>query len=171
MPTDSPSVPHHPKLVDWHSLLSFRAKAREEDKVVVWTNGCFDLIHVGHIRSLQAARQFGDLLVVGVNSDASVQRLKGAHRPIVPARERMEILGALSCVDYVVEFDEVTPEAALARLHPDVHCKGADYAPPNGKPIPESAVVAAYGGRVEFLPLVPATSSTDIIQRIRNLHR
>ena len=110
---------------------------------------------------------FGDVLVVGVNSDASVRDLKGPGRPIVLAGERAELLAALECVDRVVLFDETTPEIALARLQPDVHCKGADYAGPSGKPIPEADVVQAYGGRVEFLPLVPDVSTSDIIRRIR----
>jgi len=157
------------KLVDWPALLAVREQARARGQTVVWTNGCFDLLHVGHVRSLQAARGLGDLLVVGLNSDASVRQLKGCGRPIVPAGERAEILGALACVDYVIQFEELTPEAALLRLKPDVHCKGADYAPPGRKPIPEAQLVAEYGGRVEFLPLVPANSTTDLIRRIREL--
>jgi rfaE bifunctional protein nucleotidyltransferase chain/domain len=157
------------KLIDWPALLDVRRQARSDGKMVVWTNGCFDLLHVGHIRSLQAARRFGDLLVVGLNSDASVRQLKGHGRPLVPAGERAEILSALACVDYVVEFEELTPEAALLRLKPDVHCKGADYAPPGGKPIPEAALVAGYGGRVEFLPFLPARSTSELLRRIVNL--
>ena len=158
------------KAVSWETLLARRARARQERKTVVWTNGCFDLLHVGHVRNLQAARSCGDILIVGVNSDASVRQLKGLGRPLVPADQRAEVLAGLECVDYVVLFDELTPEAALARLQPDVHCKGADYAPPDGKPIPEASVVAAYGGRIEFLPLVPALSTTDLVRRIREPH-
>ena len=160
---------HSAKWVDWPALLDIRECARRQQKTVVWTNGCFDLLHVGHVRNLQAARRLGDLLVVGVNTDASVRQAKGPGRPIVPAEERIEVLSALDCVDYVILFGENTPEAALARLKPDVHCKGADYAPPHGKPIPEATLVASYGGRVEFLPLVPATSTTDVICRIRQV--
>jgi rfaE bifunctional protein nucleotidyltransferase chain/domain len=155
------------KVVDWPRLLGLRARWRAAGQVVVWTNGCFDILHVGHVRNLRAARACGDVLVVGVNSDDSVRQLKGPGRPILPAAERMELLAALASIDAVVAFDETTPEAALARLQPDVHCKGADYAPPHGKPIPEAAVVAAYGGRVAFLPLVPGVSTTDIVRRIR----
>ncbi len=155
------------KVVDWPELLAFRETLRQVGGVVVWTNGCFDILHVGHLHSLQAAHAFGDVLVVGVNSDASVRQLKGPGRPIVPAAERTELLAALECVDRVVLFDEATPAAALARLQPDVHCKGADYAGPTGKPIPEAEVVKGYGGRVEFLPLVADVSTTDIIRRIR----
>jgi rfaE bifunctional protein nucleotidyltransferase chain/domain len=157
-----------PKIITWEALDSLRQRYRSEGKTVVWTNGCFDLLHVGHVRNLQAARALGDVLVVGLNSDRSVRQLKGPERPIVPAAERAEILAALECVDHVVIFEESTPEASLARLKPDIHCKGADYAPPHGKPIPEATVVAAYGGRIEFLPLVPALSTTDLVRRIRD---
>jgi D-glycero-beta-D-manno-heptose 1-phosphate adenylyltransferase len=157
------------KIVDWPTLLAVRERARAAGQVVAWTNGCFDLLHVGHIRNLQTARGLGDLLVVGVNSDSSVRQLKGPGRPIVPEAERAEVLSALACVDYVIVFDERTPEAALERLRPDVHCKGADYAPPHGKPIPEAALVAGYGGRIEFLPLVPGTSTSDLVRRAREL--
>jgi rfaE bifunctional protein nucleotidyltransferase chain/domain len=150
----------------WPPLLAWRERARHDGRTVVWTNGCFDLLHVGHVRNLQAARALGDALVVGVNDDASVRRLKGPQRPILPAEQRAELLAALECVDAVVLFPEDTPAAALERLRPDIHCKGADYAPPHGKPIPEAAVVAAYGGRIAFLPLVPGLSTSDLVQRI-----
>jgi len=154
------------KVTKWDVLLQERARWRREGRSVVWTNGCFDILHVGHIRSLQAARGRGDLLVVGINSDESVRRIKGPDRPIIHQGERAETLAALECVDRVVVFDEPTPEAALSRLQPDVHCKGADYAPPNGKPIPEARIIASYGGRVEFLPLTPDVSTTAIVDRI-----
>lgn len=156
-----------PKVLGWPALLHLCAKARAVGKKIVWTNGCFDLLHVGHIRSLQAARRFGDMLVVGVNSDASVGRLKGPGRPIVPQSERCELLASLACVDYVVVFDEDTPVEAVERLQPDVHCKGADYAPPRGKPVPEAPVVQAYGGRIEYLPMAPGNSTSGLIERIR----
>jgi rfaE bifunctional protein nucleotidyltransferase chain/domain len=156
----------HEKVSSLPALLSWRAAARREGKTVVWTNGCFDLLHVGHVRNLQAARLLGDFLIVGVNGDEAVRRLKGSGRPIVPGAERAEILAALACVDRVVVFEEPTPAESLAALQPDIHCKGADYAPPDGKPIPEAAVVAAYGGRIEFLPLIPLTSTTRLIERI-----
>ena len=136
---------------------------------MVWTNGCFDLLHAGHVRSLHAASQLGDVLVVGINSDESVHLLKGEGRPILPQGERVEAIAALECVDHVVVFSEPTPVEILARLQPDVHCKGADYAPPDGKPIPERAVVEAGGGRVAFLPMIPGISTTELIRRIREL--
>lgn len=165
------STRHHTdsrlKIVNWTALLERRARARSAGQLVVWTNGCFDLLHVGHVRCLQAARGLGDLLVVGLNSDDTVRRLKGPRRPFLPLAERAELLSALQCVDFVIVFDELTPEAAIARLMPDIHCKGADYAPPHGKPMPEAAVVAAYGGRVEFIPLVASTSTTELVRRIQ----
>jgi rfaE bifunctional protein nucleotidyltransferase chain/domain len=155
------------KLVSWDKLLSARADARRAGRVVVWTNGTFDLLHPGHVSSLQSARALGDLLVVGLNSDASVRGYKGPSRPILTQAERAAMLAALECVDYVIVFDEPTPETALARLQPDVHCKGAEYAPPHGRPVPERAVVEGYGGRIEYLPLVPGLSTTELLKRIR----
>ena len=155
------------KILDWPNLLQCRAQWREQGRTVVWTNGCFDLVHAGHVRSLVAAKRLGDVLVVGLNSDRSVRSIKGPLRPIIPERERAELLDALACVDAVIIFDENTPETALKRLRPDVHCKGADYAPPHGKPVPERATVESYGGRVEFLPLLPGVSTTDLLRRLK----
>jgi len=155
------------KIVGWEILLELRERWKAEDKIVVWTNGCFDLLHVGHVRSLDAASQLGDVLVVGLNSDESVRRIENPRRPIVQETQRAEVLAALESVDYVVTFEENTPERALSRLRPDVHCKGEDYAPPDGKPIPEAQVVDEYGGRIEFLPLVPSVSTSKLIKRIR----
>lgn len=158
------------KVVDWPRVIAYREQARADGRTVVWTNGCFDLLHVGHVRNLQAAKARGDLLIVGLNSDASVSRLKGKGRPILPETERAELLASLACVDYVVIFNEDTPETALARLEPEIHCKGTDYAPPNGKPIPEEGTVKKYGGRIEFLPLVEDHSTSDLVNRIRSRH-
>jgi rfaE bifunctional protein nucleotidyltransferase chain/domain len=155
------------KIVDWDALLELRRKAKATGNTIVWTNGCFDLLHVGHVRNLQAARAMGSRLVVGLNSDASVRKLKGPGRPIVPAEQRAEVLSALQCVDFVVVFDELTAENSIERLKPDIYCKGADYAPPHGKPVPEAGIVERYGGRIAYLPLVPNSSTTDIIRRIR----
>jgi rfaE bifunctional protein nucleotidyltransferase chain/domain len=155
------------KVVGWEVLLEARDRARAEGRVVAWTNGCFDLLHVGHVRSFEAARAEGDLLVVGLNSDASIRLLKGAGRPIVPEAARAELVAALACVDYVIVFDEATPERAIDRLRPDVHCKGADYRPPGGRAIPEARLVESYGGRVAFLPFVAGSSTTELIDQIR----
>jgi rfaE bifunctional protein nucleotidyltransferase chain/domain len=151
------------------SILAKRNQWRENGELVVWTNGCFDLFHVGHLRSLQAAKSLGDRLIVGINSDASIRRLKGAGRPIVRQEERCEIIAALACVDAVVLFEEDTPEASLQLLRPDIHCKGADYAPPNGKPIPERKLVESYGGRVAFIPIISGFSTSSLIETIQGI--
>lgn len=166
---NTPDFASRAKVVGWQELIPLRAGWKERGQVVVWTNGCFDLLHVGHVRNLQAARRLGDVLIVGLNSDESIRRIKGPSRPIIPEQERAELLAALSCVDYVVVFNESTPEASLEQLKPDIHCKGEDYAPPGGKPIPEAAVVESYGGRIAFIPLVRGASTTDLVQRIRNI--
>jgi rfaE bifunctional protein nucleotidyltransferase chain/domain len=161
------TMPRSTAAADWETLLGVRERCRHQGLTVVWTNGCFDLLHPGHVRNLQTARSLGDLLVVGVNSDASVRALKGPARPILTEAERVELLSALACVDHVIVFAEATPEAALLRLKPDIHCKGAEYAPPNGKPVPEADLVQAYGGRIMYLPQVPGFSTTELIHRIR----
>jgi phosphoheptose isomerase len=159
------------RVVELDELLALRERWRERGATVVWTNGCFDILHVGHLRSLEAARALGDVLVVGVNADEAVTELKGPGRPLVPAPERAELVASLRPVDYVVLFSEPTPDAVLARLRPEVHCKGADYAPPNGKPLPEREIVESYGGRIEFLPLVPERSTTGLVERLARARR
>jgi phosphoheptose isomerase len=156
-----------PKVRTLEQLIAWREDQRARKRTVVWTNGVFDVLHVGHLASLRGARQFGDALVVGVNGDASVRAAKGPSRPIYPCEDRVALLAALELVDAILVFDDPTPERVLAQLRPDVHAKGADYAPPDGKPIPERAVVEAYGGRIEFIPLVPGRSSTDTLARLR----
>lgn len=155
------------KLMGLEELVAWREAQRARKKTVVWTNGVFDVLHVGHLQSLRGARAFGDVLIVGVNGDASVKALKGPERPIYPCPERVEMLAALEIVDAIAVFDDATPERMLAAIKPDVHVKGADYAPPHGKPVPEAAVVEAYGGRVEFIRLVPGRSSSATIARLR----
>lgn len=142
-----------------------RARWRAEGVTVALTNGCFDLLHVGHVRYLTIARRFGRL-IVGVNSDASVRRLKGPARPILPEAERAEVVSALRCVDAVVIFDEATAGALLAELQPDVYVKGADYGP-GGKDLPEAELAARIGTRVELVSLVPGRSTTSIVEAIR----
>jgi phosphoheptose isomerase len=158
--TDSAKEYTLPELIAW------RETCRTHKRTVAWTNGVFDVLHSGHLASLRGARAHGDVLVVGVNADASVRANKGPDRPIFSCRERVEMLTALEIVDAVVVFDEPTPAAILAAVKPDVHVKGADYAPPNGKPIPEREIVEAYGGRIEFIPLVPDRSSTGTLARL-----
>ena len=155
------------KLLDWTELLKFRDAACAAGSTVVWTNGAFDLLHPGHLASLQQARALGNVLIVGVNSDRSVKAYKGPNRPILNQYERAAMLAALVCVSAVIIFDEDTPVESLAKLKPDIHCKGAEYAPPHGRPVPERTIVEAYGGRIEYLPLVPGVSTTEILRRIR----
>jgi phosphoheptose isomerase len=155
------------KLMTLPELVAWREAQRARKRTVVWTNGVFDVLHVGHLQSLRGARAFGDALVVGVNGDASVKALKGPERPIYPCPERVEMLAALEIVDAIGVFDDATPERMLAAIKPDVHVKGADYAPPHGKPVPEAGVVEAYGGRIEFIKLVPGRSSTETLARLK----
>jgi rfaE bifunctional protein nucleotidyltransferase chain/domain len=156
------------KLYMLEPLIAWREAQRARKKIVVWTNGVFDVLHAGHLASLRGAKRFGDVLIVGVNGDASVRANKGPERPIYRCEERVALLAALEIVDAILVFDDPTPERVLAQLRPDVHAKGADYAPPDGKPIPERAIVEAYGGRIEFIPLVPDRSSTDTLARLRS---
>ncbi|HEY3266496.1 MAG TPA: D-glycero-beta-D-manno-heptose 1-phosphate adenylyltransferase [Armatimonadota bacterium] len=143
--------------------LARRLTAERAGRTVVFTNGCFDILHVGHIRALEAARALGDILVVGVNSDDSVRRLKGDARPIVPEAERAEMLAALKPVDFTVIFHEDTPVETIAALKPDVHVKSGDY---NADSLPETPIVRSYGGRVEIVPFVHGFSTTDLIGTI-----
>lgn len=139
---------------------------KRRGKSVVFTNGCFDLLHPGHTRFLAQARRLGDVLLVAVNGDASVRALKGAGRPIFPAAERVEILAALESVDYVTVFDDLTPQAVVARMLPQVLVKGADWGPAEIVGRPE---VEAAGGRVVSIPVVPGYSSTALIQAARKI--
>lgn len=142
----------------------------------VFTNGCFDLLHLGHIRYLQEARALGDFLVLGLNSDASVQMLKGPQRPLIPENARAEILAALSCIDYITIFPERTASALVDALQPDIYVKGADYAvsaaggsEPDLSKLPEASHVQAYGGAMRFIPYLPGYSTTELIEKIKRL--
>ncbi|MCL2779471.1 MAG: SIS domain-containing protein [Polyangiaceae bacterium] len=155
------------KVLALDELLEVRERYRNEGKTVVWTNGVFDVLHAGHLASLRAAKALGNVLVVGINTDATVKAAKGPSRPIFPAAERAEMLAALEVVDHVVVFEEPTPVEVLSKVKPDIHTKGADYAPPNGAPMPEAETVRAYGGRIEFLPLVTGRSTTATVASLR----
>lgn len=154
------------KIRSLHEVQREVEAARARGRRIVLANGCFDLLHVGHVRYLQAARQLGDLLIVGVNSDAAVRALKGEGRPLMPAPERAEIIAALACVDYVVIFDGVTVAELLQALRPDVHAKGTDYTP---ETVPEREIVRAYGGQVAIVGDPKSHSSRDLIARIRQM--
>lgn len=153
------------KVLTTAQLTPLLAKARTDKKRIVFTNGCFDLMHVGHIRYLQAAKALGDILVVGVNSDASVKSLnKSPDRPIVGQAQRAEVLAALGCIDHVVIFTEPDPLKLITAIQPDVLVKGGDW--PVDR-IVGREVVEARGGTVKTIPLIPGISTTTLIQRIR----
>ena len=143
------------------------AEARRAGRSVAFANGHFDLLHVGHLRYLEAAAEQGDLLVVGLNDDPSVTRLKGPGRPIVPAAERAELLAALEPVDFVVIFEGDSPAPLLGDLRPDVHCKGTDYVRP--EQVPEYAVVQAYGGETRIVGDPKDHATTDLIAAVKAL--
>jgi D-beta-D-heptose 7-phosphate kinase/D-beta-D-heptose 1-phosphate adenosyltransferase len=153
------------KITDRRALAGLLAQRRAAKERIVFTNGCFDLMHVGHVRYLEAARTLGDLLVVGVNSDDSVRTLqKGQDRPLVPQDQRAEVLAALACVDYVVLFGEPDPGRLIGELQPDVLVKGGDWAP---EQIVGRDTVEARGGTVRTIPLVPGVSTTSLVNKIR----
>jgi rfaE bifunctional protein nucleotidyltransferase chain/domain len=153
-------------VVDDRGLENFVREQRAAGRRIVFTNGVFDILHPGHLRYLQAARRHGDLLIVGLNSDASVRRNKGPARPINPEDERAEVLAALECVDAVSIFDEDTPAAIIRRVQPDILVKGADWP---ADQIVGRDTVEARGGRVILEPVEPGYSTTTILERAKNL--
>lgn len=156
------------KIVSLKKLLHELAIIKKKKKKVVFTNGCFDIVHAGHVRYLKKARSLGDCLVVGLNSDSSVRAIKGAKRPIVPENERAEVLGALSFVDFVVKFNDQTPLKLIEAVRPDILAKGADWA---AKDIAGGDVVRKSGGKIRRITLVKGRSTTNIIKRILELHK
>jgi D-beta-D-heptose 7-phosphate kinase/D-beta-D-heptose 1-phosphate adenosyltransferase len=155
------------KVQEKEELRKVLEEVKAKGKRIVFTNGCFDLLHIGHLRYLEKAKALGDILVVGVNSDFSVQRLKGPERPILPLSERMEIVSGLECVDYVTSFDESTPLELISFLKPHVLVKGGDWTKETtvGK-----EVVEGLGGEVVILPFVEGNSTTNIIETILQRH-
>ena len=153
------------KVVNEHELCKQVAAARHAGRRIAFTNGCFDLLHPGHIRTLEQARSSADALIVAINSDRSVREMKGVGRPLVDQDERAEVLAALAAVDWVVVFDEPTPQRLIALLLPDVLVKGEDWAK---EEIVGRAEVEAAGGRVARVPVEPGYSTSEIIRRIRN---
>lgn len=151
-------------------LLALRAEWRRAGQRLVFSNGVFDLLHAGHVDYLQRARALGDVLVLGVNSDESVRAIKGPLRPLVPAHERVLVLAALRCVDWVTLFEEPTAEALIQALQPDIYVKGGDYATVDGSPdlarLPEARTVLAQGGMVRLLPYRDGLSTSALIARI-----
>ena len=150
-------------LIPAERIEDFCAALREAGQQVVFTNGCFDILHAGHVRYLNEARSQGDCLVLGLNSDESVRRLKGPERPINSELDRAEVVGALKSVDYVVLFGEQTAESLIAKVRPAVYVKGGDYTLDT---LPEAKIVQSYGGRVHFVKMVEGRSTTNVIKKI-----
>lgn len=143
-------------------------RLKREGKKVVFTNGCFDILHAGHTRYLREARKLGDVLILALNSDSSVRSIKGPMRPIVPEAERAEVVASLDSVDYVTVFDELTPLELIEFLQPDVIVKGGDWAE---KDIVGAEAVRKWGGRVAIMPVIEGASTTNIIDKVLQVHR
>ena len=152
-------------LISLEDAVKIRENLRQHNKKVVITNGCFDILHVGHVRYLQQTKSFGDILIVLMNSDLSVKKIKGEDRPINNENDRAEILSALSCVDYVVKFDETSVSNLLEKLKPDVYTKGADY---TLETLPERDIVKKLNIEVKFIDFVNGKSTTNLIEKIKN---
>ena len=151
-------------LINRNELNELLNKLRNEGKTIVTTNGCFDILHVGHVRYLEKTKTFADVLIVALNSDKSVKSIKGDSRPINKEEDRAEVLSALKCVDYVVLFDEDSPIDLLLQIKPDVYTKGADY---TVETLPEAKPIMENGGRVEFISFVEGKSTTSIINKMK----
>lgn len=152
-------------ILNHDQLLSAVERERSAGRTVAFANGCFDVIHVGHIRYLHGSAAEADVLVVAVNADESVRQLKGEGRPFIDEMERCEIIAAVGCVDYVTVFDEKSPATLIAKLKPDVHCKGTDY---TEESVPEGEVVRSYGGRVAIVGDPKNHSTTELLSKVKN---
>ena len=153
------------KVLTINELVSEVQDLKQHNKKIVSTNGCFDILHVGHVRYLQKSASLGDILIVCLNSDRSVKALKGDSRPLNNENDRAEVLASLACVDYVVIFDEDTPVNYLAQIKPDIHTKGGDY---DVNTLPEAKVIMDNGGKLEFINFVEGKSTTNIINKMKN---
>lgn len=151
------------KILTWEELKKVVELRRKEGKTIVFTNGCFDILHVGHIQYLQEARKIGDLLILGLNSDASVRAIKGEKRPLVPQAERAEVVASLTTVDYVTVFDETTPLRLIEFLQPDCLVKGGDWKEAS---VVGRDLVRSWGGKVVIVPLTEGASTTSIVEKI-----
>jgi len=152
------------KIIEREKIADVVAELRTEGKKIVFTNGCFDILHLGHIRYLREAKSRGDILIVGLNSDESVRKIKGEKRPIMGEEERAEILASLEMVDFVVIFDETVPDELIKLIRPDVHIKGGDYKSP--EELPEAELVRSLGGEVIIVEGVEGKSTSNIIKTI-----
>ena len=152
------------KLVNKKDLDRLIKELRNKNKTIVMTNGCFDILHAGHVRYLKESKKFGDILIVGLNSDISIKAVKGNNRPINPENDRIEVLSGLEAVSYIVLFDEISPVDIINKIKPDIYTKGADY---TVRTLPEAETIINNGGRIEFIKLVEGRSTTKIIDKIR----
>jgi len=162
------------KILAHHELATEVLRRQQSGERAVFTNGCFELLHLGHVRYLKEARALGDFLVLGLNSDEGVRLLKGPGRPLVPEQERAEILSALACIDYVTIFGEPTASSLIELLKPAIYVKGADYALVNSdipdiRRVPEAKIVQEYGGLVRLIAYLPHHSTTELIEAIKGL--
>ncbi|WP_288185983.1 D-glycero-beta-D-manno-heptose 1-phosphate adenylyltransferase [uncultured Sporomusa sp.] len=151
------------KIITRADIVTIAKNLKAAGKTIVFTNGCFDILHAGHVRYLAAARTLGDCLIVGLNSDQSVRSLKGSTRPVNSQDDRAEVLAALAAVDYVVIFEDTTAETLVEEIKPDIYAKGGDY---TVEKLPENKVVVAHGGRTVLVPEVPGRSSSNIIKKL-----
>ena len=155
------------KIKTFEELEKIVQEAKVGSRKIVWTNGCFDLLHVGHVKYLQEAKKLGNILIVGINSDNSVKKLKGEGKPIQNEGDRSEIISSLESVDYVTIFSELTAENYLLRLKPDIFAKGGDYSL-NSINKTEKGAVESYGGKISFVPLVEGKSTSSIVEKLKN---
>ena len=155
------------KILSWEALKNEVDRRRGEGQKIAFTNGCFDILHVGHVRYLREARKTGDLLILALNSDASVRAIKGDKRPLVPQEERAEVAASLEAVDYVTLFDETTPLKLIEYLRPDCLVKGGDW---REEAVVGRDAVRSWGGRVVLVPVVEGASTTNIVEKIRQVY-
>jgi rfaE bifunctional protein nucleotidyltransferase chain/domain len=155
------------KILSWEALKSEVERRRLRGEKIAFTNGCFDILHVGHVRYLEEARRMGDLLILALNSDLSVRAIKGEKRPLVPERERAEVVASLAAVDYVTLFDETTPLKLIEYLRPDCLVKGGDW---KEEAVVGRDAVRSWGGRVVLVPVVEGASTTNIVEKIRQVY-
>ena len=156
------------KLKEISELQDIVQNYKEKDEKIVFTNGCFDLLHIGHIRYLYKAKEFGSILIVALNSDKSVKDLKGENRPIIKEKERAELLSALEMIDYITIFDDLTCKNIIKKLKPDIYVKGGDY---TKETLPEWSVVTEYGGEVRLVKEIKGQSTTSLIEKIAKIYK
>ncbi|MBA2840771.1 rfaE bifunctional protein nucleotidyltransferase chain/domain [Methanococcus maripaludis] len=149
-------------------LINLIEELRKNNLKIVFTNGCFDILHKGHVKYLSEAKKFGDVLIVGINSDSSIKKIKGNKRPIIPLESRIEVLDAINSVDFVIPFEEETPLELISLIKPDIHVKGGDYTIEN---LPESKLILEYGGEIKIITLVNGFSTTNVVNSILEMNK